>query len=97
HQDFAVARLHRDGGLDTGFGEGGEQLIDFGSNHEAGGWLEVQPDGKIIVAGASWQPQFDPNEVQDFAVARLTTDGDLDPPVATRGRLLLDVPSAAFV
>jgi uncharacterized delta-60 repeat protein len=61
--DFAVARLNPDGSLDSGFGNGGKALVDFGVAAFAFA-LALQPNGRIVVAGQR-------SGSDDFAVARL--------------------------
>lgn len=72
--DFLVARYDADGDLDTSFGTGGFRQIDFNPDEEAARAVAIQPDGKIVAAGFTFQ-----NNTSDYAVARLDTDGDLDP------------------
>ncbi len=67
--DFAVARYHADGTLDSTFGNAGKQTTDFGDGVDAGRAMALQTDGKIVVAGSSHD---------DFAVARYNADGSLD-------------------
>jgi uncharacterized delta-60 repeat protein len=51
--DFALARYHPDGRLDTTFGGGdGKVLTDFGVSASAAG-LALQPNGKIVAAGSA--------------------------------------------
>src|SRR5919198_1971008 len=50
-QQFALARSNSDGTLDTTFGTGGRQLIDFGSFAQSAYAVLIQPDGKIITVG----------------------------------------------
>ncbi|WP_405834582.1 calcium-binding protein [Streptomyces sp. NBC_00105] len=66
--DFALARYHPDGSLDTGFDGDGRVTTAFAEADVAGG-VKVQPDGKIIAAGSS---------AFDFALARYHPDGTLD-------------------
>ncbi len=71
--DFTVARLNRDGSLDTSFDGDGKQAVDFGGNDCAAS-VAVQADGKVVVAGSvSGSPQ-------SFGVARLTGDPQTPPP-----------------
>ncbi len=75
--DFALARYNTDGSLDTDFGTGGKLTTDFGSPsfpaNDQATRVAVQPDGKIVAAGASY------NGVDyDFALARYNADGSLD-------------------
>jgi uncharacterized delta-60 repeat protein len=64
--DFALARYHTDGDLDTGFGTGGWVTTDFGTPNDLGQGVALQADGKIVVAGLSEQARTS----FDFAVAR---------------------------
>lgn len=66
---FCVARLRTNGALDTTFGSGGKRVIDFGGDDEAVYGAALQPDGKIVLAGAS--------DLR-VAVARLNPNGSLD-------------------
>ena len=64
------------GDLDPGFGTDGIAILDFGSNEQGGG-LAVQPDGKIVVVGASGS---------STVIARLDANGMLDPGFGSGGR-----------
>jgi len=78
HYAFALARLNPDGSLDPTFNGGGKQSVSFnlggGFDDEATG-LSIQPDSKIIVTGLAEVGSGNFN----FAVARLTPNGSLDP------------------
>ena len=69
--DFAVARYNADGSLDTAFGDAGTVTTSFGGAAAAKG-VVVQPDGKIVVAGAGSYADG------SIAIARYNTDGSLD-------------------
>ncbi|CAA9479757.1 MAG: FIG005080: Possible exported protein [uncultured Solirubrobacteraceae bacterium] len=87
HDDFALARYHVDGSLDSSFAVDGKQRTDVGG-HDAGGAVALQADGRIVVAGFSGTFA----EGYDFSLARF--DGDpaaLLPPPA----LILDPPRGA--
>ncbi len=81
-QDFVVARFTAEGDVDPSFGEDGRAIIDFSSGPD---WpasdqcfdLAVQPDGKIIAAGAS-HFNVGPAMLGTFAIARLNADGTPD-------------------
>ena len=84
-QDFGVARLNTDGALDTSFSGDGRRTVAFdlgGANVDRARAVALQPDGRIVVAGAA--------EIGggnfDFAVARLDTDGTLDTSFSSDGR-----------
>ena len=51
--DIALARYNADGALDAGFGSGGKVTATFGPTSDFAGAVAVQPDGKIVLAGAS--------------------------------------------
>jgi len=66
--DFALARYRADGTPDLNFGAGGKTTTDLGGSGAAYG-IALQPDGRIVVAGASGG---------DVALARYDADGTLD-------------------
>jgi uncharacterized delta-60 repeat protein len=68
-----LLRLNQDGSLDTSFGNGGKAVI-LGEASGNGSWsMNVQSDGKIVMAGRS-------NIGMDggFGLIRLNSDGTLD-------------------
>ncbi|MBA3333837.1 MAG: hypothetical protein H0U30_07595 [Actinobacteria bacterium] len=71
--DFALARYNPDGSLDSTFDGDGRTTIDFGAREFAYD-LAVQSDAKLVVVGQSTLPPTG----NDFALARLNTDGSLD-------------------
>ena len=79
--DAVVARLKPDGSFDPGFGTMGTSAISF-FGVEVGTAAVLQPDGKIVVAGATLAPGLD----ADFAVARLLPGGALDPAFSSDGK-----------
>ncbi len=70
--DFVIARYNADGSLDTTFSDDGKVVTDFGGD-DYGESMVMQPDGKIVVAGASDNVSSD-----GFALARFNSDGSLD-------------------
>jgi uncharacterized delta-60 repeat protein len=74
----AVLRLNTNGTLDNSFdGDGILKAFSFGSfNLSSLHSLTIQPDGKILIAGS---------KNNNFAVARLNTDGSLDNTYGTSG------------
>ncbi len=91
--DFLVARFNRDGTLDQTFGIGGYSKTDFsavqeGSGDELARSLAIQPDGKIVLSGSF----FGFTVGGALPVARLNSDGSLDPSFGTGGMTLLDLP-----
>ena len=76
--DFCLARLNADGSLDTSFsGPGGlaagKFMLPMGQSDDIAYALALQPDGKIIVAGACHN-----GANYDFCVARLNPNGSRD-------------------
>lgn len=61
------------GDLETTFGTGGKVTTDFANRDDQGRSVAVQSDGRIVVAGSS----FDGNSVA-FALVRYNADGSLD-------------------
>jgi len=81
----------RQGSPDPGFGQHGAAMFDpgFGSVPSATVSAEViQPDGRIVVAGAAWNAGAPCNS--KLLVARLTRKGALDPSFARKGVNKLD-------
>ena len=80
---FAVARFQADGTLDATFGSGGRTLTPVDTSDEAGNdeayAMAVGPDGPIVLAGVTG------NFPANFAAARYTADGTLDPELRQRG------------
>ena len=79
NRDFALARYHSDGSLDTSFGTGGLVVTDFSQVDRANA-LVLQVDGKLVVAGT-----LGAFRTPDFAVARYHSDGSLDTSFGTGG------------
>ncbi|MFB8828765.1 delta-60 repeat domain-containing protein [Azotobacter sp. CWF10] len=73
--NFSVVRLNADGTLDTSFSDDGKAIFDVGGSYDEGRSLTVQSDGKILLAGSSYNPG---SGNYDFSVIRLNADGTLD-------------------
>ena len=84
--DFALARFHPDGTLDTSFGTGGVVVADFAGGFDVIYGLAVQSDGKLVAAGT-----VESVDSADIAVARYLPDGDLDPTFGDGGLVTVDV------
>jgi uncharacterized delta-60 repeat protein len=93
---FAVARYNPiDGSLDSTFGSGGKTTVSFGSNPQTSDTearaVAIQLDGRILVGGFAGN---------SGAIARLNSNGSLDPTFASGGKLTSAInagPSAALV
>jgi uncharacterized delta-60 repeat protein len=78
--DFATARYLTSGALDTSFGTNGIVITPIGESDDGASGLVLQPDGKLVAAGASCN-SLDcdtTNGNYDFAFVRYNTDGSLD-------------------
>jgi uncharacterized delta-60 repeat protein len=85
---FAIVRYETDGSLDPTFGDGdGKVSIDFTHGADFVYIVRIQADGKILVAGPA--AYFGRNS--RFALARLTSDGSLDPTFGGDGTVMTDV------
>jgi uncharacterized delta-60 repeat protein len=82
---FGIARYNTDGSLDMAFGNGGKTtvtLVEHSDFVEVVHALAIQSDGKIIVTG------FVSN---DFGMARLNSDGNLDMSFGVGGKVRTDI------
>ena len=85
-QDFALARYDAAGKLDPGFGHGGLVLTPVRPlTADIVHGLAVQPDGRIVAAGVSYEDTVTLRPHGDFMVVRYTPDGDLDPSFGVGG------------
>jgi uncharacterized delta-60 repeat protein len=82
-QRFAVARYTSNGVLDTSFSGDGRRQIDFGSCCQSATGVLLQSDGKIMTVGYADTEDSD----SDFLLARLGTNGGLDPTFGVGGRV----------
>jgi len=71
--DFALARYNANGSLDTSFDGDGKQTTAIGGSDDVAFAVALQPDGKIVAAGQSFNGSND-----DFALARYNANGSLD-------------------
>ncbi len=79
--DVALARYNPNGSLDPSFSGDGRQMTDFGGFDDANG-VALQADGKIVAVGRA--PEG------DFALARYTANGSLDPTFSGDGKQTTD-------
>jgi uncharacterized delta-60 repeat protein len=78
---ISVAPAHAgDSSLDGTFGAGGEVTTAVSSTFAQAFAVAIQPDGKIVAAGSSYN-----GSNRDIAVARYSADGSLDPGFGTAG------------
>jgi uncharacterized delta-60 repeat protein len=84
---FELFRLTADGNPDSGFGQGGRTLTDFGNTYGRPGSILLEPDGRIVVVGFIIRPSADRDHQHQFAVARYNPDGTLDMSFGAEGWL----------
>src|SRR5262250_97566 len=89
--DFALARYNSNGTLDASFGTGGKVTTDFAGPNDQADSVAVQPDGRIVVAGAAGRFT---NRGYDFALARYNGNGTLDTSFGTSGKVTTDFAGA---
>ncbi len=86
--DFAAARYLSNGTIDTTFGVAGKVRTDFGDqNFDRARSAALQADGKIVAAGFAISQN---GGVQNFAVARYTSNGILDTTFSGDGKTQID-------
>ena len=88
--DFLVVRYNTDGSRDTSFSGDGRINFSFGpdlTGVDRGGAVALQADGKIVVAGMT---DAGGGNVNNFAVARLLPNGELDDSFDGDGRVTID-------
>jgi uncharacterized delta-60 repeat protein len=86
--DFAAVRYLSNGTLDTTFGVAGKVHTDFGDqNFDRARAAALQSDGGIVAAGFAISQN---GGVQNFAVARYTSNGVLDTSFGTGGMTQID-------
>jgi len=82
--DFAAPPYPSNGTLDPTFGNGGTVKTDFGDqNFDRAQSAALQPDGKIVAAGFAISQN---GGVENFAVARYTSNGILDSTFSSDGK-----------
>ncbi len=88
--DFLLARFTGTGSLDTTFGSSGWVTTDFGTGSDTARAIALQADGKIVLAGQS----FNSTTFTDYAVARYNSDGTLDTTFNSTGKVNIDFGSS---
>jgi uncharacterized delta-60 repeat protein len=91
--NYQLARLNPDGTPDSTFGTAGLLIVDFAGSGDSVWGLALQPDGKILAAGTSRVI----GQSDNFAVARINTDGTLDATFGNQGKVTTDFATDADV
>jgi uncharacterized delta-60 repeat protein len=88
--DFALVRYNANGTLDTGFGTGGTGIVttSIGNSYDYANALGIQPDGRIVVAGRSFNSN---SNKYDFALVRYNANGSLDTTFGTNGKVTTSI------
>ena len=81
--DFALARYNADGSPDNTFGNAGKLSFNFGTGSAFGISLALQTDGKLVISGYTAS-----GNVNDFALARVNSDGTLDTTFGNDGKII---------
>ncbi len=87
--NFALVRYNSDGTLDNSFDTDGLVMTDIWGSIDIAYSIAIQPDGKIIAAGYSFN-----GGANDFAVVRYNTDGSLDTSFDTDGMVTTQIGSS---
>ena len=96
-KDFALARLLPNGDLDPSFGKGGlvvQRTRPLTADIIRG--IALQPDGKIVAGGASYEDVVTLGPNSDFMVARYNPDGSNDLSYGIGGLMTTDFGSGSF-
>ncbi len=83
---IAVARYKSDGSLDTTFSSDGLVYTLVGSQTDEANAIALDSDGKILVAGSSYN-----GSKKVFAIVRYTTAGELDTAFGTNGKVTVSL------
>jgi uncharacterized delta-60 repeat protein len=79
---YSLARYNPNGKLDTNFGTGGKVTTPIGSILDVAETLVLQPDGRLIAAGYSYQ-----GPARVFSLARYNPNGKLDTSFGSEGKV----------
>lgn len=82
---MAISRFNEDGSLDFDFGDNGNLLFNVGTGKSFIMDVKVQPDGKIVLAGYTWEINSG-----DFIVIRLNEDGSFDDTFGENGIIIVE-------
>jgi uncharacterized delta-60 repeat protein len=89
---FALVRYNIDGTLDTSFNGTGKVVTAIGSHDDDAYAVAIQPDGKIVTAGYSFNGAND-----DFALVRYNSNGTLDTSFNSTGKVVTAIGSSSDV
>ena len=87
--DFAVLRYNTNGTLDGTFGNSGYTTTDFGNSQDKVYAISIQANGKIILAGHSYDPLI--STFLDFGIASYNADGSLNNTFDSDGKMTISM------
>jgi uncharacterized delta-60 repeat protein len=88
--DYAIVRLNSDGSLDSTFSGDGITVIPVGEYDDQATSVDIQEDGRIVVAGFSNNEPFEFSDtLVDFSAIRLNPDGSLDTSFGVYGKIII--------
>ena len=79
---FAYSRLTASGLVDQAFANSGTGFVDFGQNTSGADSVEITIDQKLVLIGRS-------SDANELLVAKLRSNGSLDPTFSTDGRVVI--------
>lgn len=88
--DFCALRYNANGTLDASFGSSGTVVTPVGANDDNAYALALQPDGKIVLAGACYN-----GTNNDFCALRYSANGTLDAGFGSSGKVITPVGTGA--
>ena len=88
--NFCLARYQANGSLDGGFGSGGTVITSISSGGDDARAIALQPDGKIVIAGACYGGGTN----WDFCLARYQASGTLDTSFKLTGTVISPIGSS---
>lgn len=88
--EFLLMQYNDDGSLDNTFGVNGIVATSLGNYDDKSRAIAIQPDGKILVAGFSFDGTKD-----NFAIIRYNSDGSTDYSFGTNGYILTSIGTTA--
>ena len=89
--DFYLFRLNTDGSRDNGFGSSAAAILDFNGGSDYLQDIVIQDDDKIVCVGAARS-----GSPYKLGIARLLSNGTLDPGFATNGKETTNVGNSNF-
>jgi uncharacterized delta-60 repeat protein len=87
--DFALLRYNTNGILDNSFGNLGYTTTDFGNFQDKVYAISIRQDGRILLAGHSYEPSI--STFLDFGIASYNSNGSLDNTFDSDGKMTISM------